>query len=222
MIPAAKVALQTAVSMPLRVTRVVLPSSGSSASPADPPPTASAAHERSGSALPARRRTPDRQPSTLGQTSWKAGRLHQRGISSEARGRLPPFRGGPCPLSSRSLPSPGSPGPTSSPRSNPLASPDALAGARAGSWGRADSPWRCSRWRRRPKPPETAAIGKGAVVSHLMSVRERHQRGEAPQEVERVQDEMGGSLRVRPRPATPPNSGKWFMQISPMPDSDLA
>ena len=83
MIPAAEVALQTAVSIPLRVTRRIVSSSWSSESPADTPPTASAAHERSGSVPLAGARDPagrdrlsDIPRGTLGDSAggWSARR----------------------------------------------------------------------------------------------------------------------------------------------------
>jgi hypothetical protein len=57
------------------------------------------------------------------------------------------------------------------------------------------------RWRRRQQPARLAAARECAMTSQPMSVRERHQRGQPPEKVERLEDKGCGSAGMRPRPA---------------------
>jgi len=57
------------------------------------------------------------------------------------------------------------------------------------------------RWWRRQQLARLAAICKYAMISHPVSVRERHQRRQPPEKVERFKDEGGGPACMRPGPA---------------------
>ena len=77
-----------------------------------------------------------------------------------------------------------------------------------GSQGTPTGRVRClsRRWRRWQQPAHVAAICED-VISHRMSVRKRHQRGQPSEKVERLEDEGGGPAGMRP-PPVPGASGR--------------